>query len=69
MPGSGEYGPTGHGGVCRGLAVASLISDIDAAPAHDRAGCAGGDLAVLAAWGAAGLIIAIRRFSWLPRAG
>jgi ABC-2 type transport system permease protein len=28
-----------------------------------------GDLAVLAAWGAAGLIIAIRRFSWLPRAG
>jgi len=28
-----------------------------------------GDLAVLAAWGAAGLIIAVRRFSWLPRAG
>jgi ABC-2 type transport system permease protein len=28
-----------------------------------------GDLAVLAAWGAAGLIIAIRRFSWLPRGG
>jgi hypothetical protein len=26
-----------------------------------------GDLAVLAAWGAAGLIIAVRRFSWLPR--
>ena len=25
------------------------------------------DLAVLAAWGAAGLIVAIRRFSWLPR--
>jgi ABC-2 type transport system permease protein len=25
------------------------------------------DLAVLAAWGTAGLIIAIRRFSWLPR--
>jgi ABC-2 type transport system permease protein len=28
-----------------------------------------GDLAVLAAWGTAGLIIAVRRFSWLPRAG
>jgi ABC-2 type transport system permease protein len=28
-----------------------------------------GDLVVLAAWGAAGLIIALRRFSWLPRAG
>jgi ABC-2 type transport system permease protein len=28
-----------------------------------------GDLAILAAWGAAGLIYAIRRFSWLPRAG
>jgi ABC-2 type transport system permease protein len=28
-----------------------------------------GDLAVLAAWGGAGLIIAIRRFSWLPRGG
>jgi ABC-2 type transport system permease protein len=27
-----------------------------------------GDLAVLVAWGAAGLIISIRRFSWLPRA-
>ena len=28
-----------------------------------------GDLAVLAAWGTAGLIIAVRRFRWLPRAG
>jgi ABC-2 type transport system permease protein len=28
-----------------------------------------GDLAVLAAWGAAGLVIAMRRFSWLPRVG
>jgi len=27
-----------------------------------------GDLAVLAIWGAAGLIYAVRRFSWLPRA-
>jgi ABC-2 type transporter len=28
-----------------------------------------GDLAILAAWGAAGLVIAIRRFRWLPRSG
>jgi ABC-2 type transport system permease protein len=28
-----------------------------------------GDIAVLAAWGVAGLFIAIRRFSWLPRSG
>ena len=28
-----------------------------------------GDLAVVAAWGAAGLIIAVRRFRWLPRGG
>jgi ABC-2 type transport system permease protein len=28
-----------------------------------------GYLAILAAWGVAGLVIAIRRFSWLPRGG
>jgi len=28
-----------------------------------------GYLAILAAWGAAGLVIAVRRFSWLPRGG
>jgi len=28
-----------------------------------------GYLAILAAWGIAGLIIATRRFSWLPRGG
>jgi hypothetical protein len=28
-----------------------------------------GDLAILTAWGAAGLIIAVRRFKWLPRGG
>jgi ABC-2 type transport system permease protein len=27
------------------------------------------DLAVLAAWGAAGLVVAVRRFTWLPRGG
>jgi ABC-2 type transport system permease protein len=33
------------------------------------AGLRWGDLAILAAWGAAGLIIAVRRFKWLPRGG
>jgi ABC-2 type transport system permease protein len=34
---------------------------------HTRgAGFAGTDLLVVAAWGAAGLVIALRRFSWLP---
>ena len=28
-----------------------------------------GYLAILAAWGVAGLIIAVRRFSWLPHGG
>ncbi len=28
-----------------------------------------GDLAVLATWGVAGFIVAMRRFSWLPRGG
>jgi len=34
---------------------------------HTRgAGLAAGDLLVVAAWGGAGLLIALRRFSWLP---
>jgi len=33
------------------------------------AGLRWGDLAILAAWGTAGLIIAVRRFNWLPRGG
>ena len=28
-----------------------------------------GDLAILAAWGAAGFVVALRRFNWLPRGG
>jgi ABC-2 type transport system permease protein len=31
------------------------------------AGFAWSDLGVVAAWGAAGLVVAVRRFSWLPR--
>jgi ABC-2 type transport system permease protein len=35
-------------------------------PHTDGAGFAGTDLAIVAAWGAAGLLIALRRFTWLP---
>jgi ABC-2 type transport system permease protein len=36
-------------------------------PHTTGAGFAAGDLLVVAAWGAAGLAVALRRFSWLPR--
>ena len=35
-------------------------------PATHGAGLAGTDLVIVAAWGAAGLLVALRRFSWLP---
>jgi ABC-2 type transport system permease protein len=35
-------------------------------PHTHGAGVAGSDLLIVAAWGAAGLVIALRRFSWLP---
>lgn len=38
-------------------------------PHTTGAGFNWGDLGVLAAWGVAGLIIAMRRFRWLPRGG
>jgi ABC-2 type transport system ATP-binding protein len=38
-------------------------------PHTTGSGLTWGYLASLAAWGAAGLIIAVRRFSWLPRGG
>jgi len=36
-------------------------------PHAAAAGVRWGDLAVLAAWGAFGLVVALRRFSWVPR--
>jgi hypothetical protein len=38
-------------------------------PATSGPGIAVGDLLIVLAWGAAGLVIALRRFSWFPRAG
>jgi ABC-2 type transport system permease protein len=55
---AGEIFPVRH------LANALLI----AYNPHTRGlGFAGPDLLIVAAWGAAGLLIAIRKFSWLPR--
>jgi len=47
--------------------VAALLAAYN--PHTTGSGFRWGDLAVLAVWGAAGLIIAIRRFNWLPRGG
>jgi len=38
-------------------------------PHTTGAGLSWGDLGIVAAWGAAGLIIAVWRFNWLPRGG
>ena len=35
-------------------------------PHTTRLGFAGPDLLIVAAWGSAGLLIAVRKFSWLP---
>ena len=35
-------------------------------PHTHGAGFAGTDLLIVAAWGVAGLVVALRRFSWLP---
>ena len=45
--------------------AAALLASYN--PHTTGSGLQWGDLAVLAAWGAAGLIIALWRFSWLPR--
>jgi ABC-2 type transport system permease protein len=38
-------------------------------PGTRGSGIQPGDLGVIAGWGAFGLVVAIRRFSWLPRGG
>jgi ABC-2 type transport system permease protein len=47
----------------RHLAAALLVAYN---PHTTGSGFAGGDLLIVAAWGVAGLVIALRRFSWLP---
>jgi ABC-2 type transport system permease protein len=47
--------------------VAALLAAYN--PNTTGSGLLWGDLAVVAAWGAAGLIVAVRRFRWLPRGG
>jgi ABC-2 type transport system permease protein len=48
----------------RHLAAALLVAYN---PHTEGAGFAGWDLAVVAAWGVAGFVFALRRFSWLPQ--
>jgi len=47
--------------------VAALLQAYN--PYTTGSGLNWGYLAILAAWGVAGLVIAVRRFSWLPRGG
>jgi ABC-2 type transport system permease protein len=47
--------------------AASLLAAYN--PYTTGSGLNWGYLAILAAWGAVGLIVAVRRFSWLPRGG
>jgi ABC-2 type transport system permease protein len=60
LAGTGKVFPVEH-------LVAALLAAYN--PHTTGSGFRWGDLAVLAAWGAAGLIIAIRRFNWLPSGG
>jgi ABC-2 type transport system ATP-binding protein len=61
----------GLAGIGKVFPVERLAAALLAAynPYTTGSGMRWGDLAVVAAWGAAGLIIAIRRFRWLPRGG
>jgi len=58
LAGVGEIFPVRH------LANALLVAYN---PHTTGLGFAGPDLLIVAAWGAAGLLIAVRTFSWLPR--
>jgi len=57
LAGVGEIFPVRH------LANALLVAYN---PHTMGLGFAGPDLLIVAAWGAAGLLIALRKFSWLP---
>jgi hypothetical protein len=48
-------------------APALVLAIVGALALHNSAGFARGDLGVVALWGAVGLVVALRRFSWLPR--
>lgn len=65
-----EQIPDGMLDVADWLPVKPLFDALRVAfdPATSGAGIAGGDLAVLAAWGVAGLVVALTRFRWTPRA-
>ncbi|HWD76620.1 MAG TPA: ABC transporter permease [Solirubrobacteraceae bacterium] len=72
---SGVFVPTGHlSSTLRDIANVFPVSHLDNAlfkafdPATTGSGIAGGDLLILALWGIGGLLVALRWFSWSPRA-
>ena len=71
---SGVFVPTDQlSGTLRDIASVFPVSHLNGAlfkafdPATTGSGIAGSDLLILAAWGAAGLLVALWRFSWSPR--
>jgi ABC-2 type transport system permease protein len=72
---SGVFIPTSQlSGTLKNIASVFPVSHLDNAlfkafdPATTGSGIAGKDLLILAAWGIGGLLIALWRFSWYPRA-
>jgi ABC-2 type transport system permease protein len=72
---SGVFVPNSQlSGTLRDIADVFPVSHLNRAlfaafdPATSGAGISGHDLLILAAWGAAGLVVALWRFSWSPRA-
>jgi ABC-2 type transport system permease protein len=61
--------PSWLAGIGKVFPVEPLVAALLAAynPHTTGSGMRWGDLAVVAAWGVAGLIVAVRRFRWLPR--
>jgi ABC-2 type transport system permease protein len=70
---SGSFGPTRHLGSVLGaisdvLPLTYFLKIVNGVYLNgDSFFARPGALAVLAAWGAAGVIVALRRFSWMPR--
>ncbi len=61
--------PDGLRTVADVLPVKPLVDALTVAfdPRTNGAGIAGGDLAILAAWGLVGLVVALKTFGWTPR--
>jgi len=75
MPSVGSFGPTRHyPGVLRAIAQALPLKHfIDLVKAiyldHEQVWTRPGAIGTVVAWGAVGLVVALRRFRWEPREG